>query len=302
MKFGSVPDRLLHTIDLRLPPEPEANALVLPGVRAVSPMVYVGAATWGAASWAGKIYPSKTPAARFRQLYPQSFDAVELNATHYTIYPPHIIRQWAALAGEKAFKFCPKFPQSISHHSGFEQVQEQTAAFLEGIWAFEKHLGPAFLQVSENFSPQGKDVLYAYLASLLTNAAYFLEVRHPAWFSDARQAAELFETLQAMHIGLVITDTPGRRDLVHLRLTVPKLFLRFVCNGVHPTSFSRTDAWIGQIQNWINQGLQEAFIFLHPSADAAVPELATYWITKLNAACGLQLKPPALLQPQLFND
>lgn len=299
MKFGSVPDRLLPTILLRLPPEAAAGAKVLSGTRQAAPHVYVGAATWGAASWAGKIYPPKTPATKYRQLYPRYFNAIELNATHYNIYSPDVIRQWAAPA-ENNFRFCPKFPQAISHHSGFENVQPQTDAFLESIWAFEKGLGPAFLQLSETFSPQGKAALYNYLASLPAITSFFLEVRHPSWLADETQATELFETLHALNIGLVITDTPGRRDLVHMRLTIPKLFLRFVCNGVHPASFSRSDAWIQQLQNWIDRGLEEAYIFLHPGADAAVPELATYWIAALNANCGLQLKPPGLLQPQLF--
>lgn len=300
MKFGSVPDRLLSAIDLRLPPEPAGNAMALPGTRAAAPNVYVGAATWGAASWTGKLYPLKTPAAKYRQLYPQFFNAIELNATHYNIYSTDIMRQWAAPAKELAFKFCPKFPQIISHHSGFQNVQPETDDFLESIWAFEKHLGPAFLQLSEGFSPQGKEALFSYLSLLPANTSFFLEVRHPAWLADAAQRAELFQTLMSLNIGLIITDTPGRRDLVHMQLAIPKLFLRFVCNGMHPSSFSRTDAWIQQLRSWLDGGLQEACIFLHPGNDAAIPELALYWINELNQKCGLRLKPPALLQPQLF--
>lgn len=300
MKFGSLPDRLLSAIDLHLPPEPVENAAVLPGTPVALPNVYVGAATWGAPGWVGKIYPLKTPASKFRQTYPHYFNAIELNATHYNIYSPDVMQQWAAPAKDSGFKFCPKFPQSISHHSGFQNVETQTAAFLESIWAFEKQLGPAFLQLSETFSPQGKEVLFSYLALLPTNTSFFLEVRHPAWLSDATERAELFQTLMPLNMGLVLTDTPGRRDLVHMRLTIPKLFLRFVCNGVHATSFSRTDAWIQQLKNWLNRGLQEAYIFLHPGNDAAVPELAAYWIHQLNEKCGLHLKPPTLQQPQLF--
>lgn len=300
MKFGSLPDRLLTSIDLRLPPEPAANATVLPGARAALPTIYVGAATWGAPAWVGKLYPLKTPSAKYRQFYPQQFNAIELNATHYNIYSPDVIKQWAAPAHGLDFKFCPKFPQRISHHSGFQNVAEESAAFLDSIWAFEKVLGPAFLQVSEAFSPQGKEALFSYLASLPTTTSFFLELRHPAWFSDATEKAELFQTLISLGMGLVITDTPGRRDLVHMRLTVPKLFLRFVCNGVHPSSFSRADAWIVQIKSWLDRGLEEAYIFLHPGNDAAVPELAAYWVHKLNEKCGLRLKPPTLLQPALF--
>jgi uncharacterized protein YecE (DUF72 family) len=295
MRFGAVPDHTLESLDLRLSPEPLQNAAVLPGRRA-TPKVYVGAATWGAASWTGKLYPPKTPASRFRSLYPNFFNAIELNATHYTFYAPEVIRQWAAAAEGRNFKFCPKFPQAISHHGDFKNVQAQTDAFLESIWAFEKHLGPAFLQVSEYFSPLHKEALYNYLASLPAGSPFFLEVRHPLWMADVAQQAELFQTLQALQMGAVITDTPGRRDLVHMHVTVPAVFLRFVCNGVHPSSFSRTDAWIQQLYYWIERGLREAYVFLHPGNDAAVPELAAYWINGLNKKCGLDLKPPAIVQ------
>lgn len=266
----------------------------------MEPTIHVGAATWGDQSWVGKIYPPKTPAAKFRNVYPQQFNAIELNATHYNTYSPDVIKQWTAPMAGLDFKACPKFPQSISHNSGFENVQTETAAFLESIRAFEKQLGPAFLQVSETFSPQYKVALYNYLASLPTNLSFFLEVRHPAWLATAQQAGELFQTLMALNIGLVLTDTPARRDLVHMQLTVPKFFLRFVCNGVHPSSFNRIDAWVLQLKSWLDRGLEEAYIFLHPGNDAAVPELAAYWILKLNQTCGLHLKPPTVLQPQLF--
>lgn len=300
MRFGAVPDQLLSTLNLRLPPEPVRNAVVLPGTPAASPNVYVGAATWGTTEWNGKIYPVKTPTTKFRQLYPRYFNTIELDATYYNIYPPEVLQQWAAPAAGLNFKFCPKFPQSISHHSGFQNIEGETETFLESIKAFGDQLGPAFLQVSENFAPQQKGALYNYLAALPVGFSYFLEVRHPGWFSSAAQADELFQTLNALHIGLVITDTPGRRDLVHMQLPVPRLFLRFVCNGLHATSFNRTDAWVQQIKSWLDRGLQEAHIFLHPGHDAAVPELAQYWVHQLNQTCKLHLKAPTLLQPQLF--
>ena len=300
MRFGAVSEQLLSSINLNLPQAPAHNAAILKGIRSVAPKVYVGAATWGTTGWTGKIYPPKTSAARFREFYPKQFNAIELDATYYNIYPPDIIQKWAEPAAGLDFKYCPKFPQSISHQSGFQNVAGETEAFLESIKAFGQQLGPAYLQVSEMFTPQYKEPLYNYLAELPVGFSYFLELRHPAWFSNAAQADELFQTLTALNIGLVITDTPGRRDLVHMGLAVPKMFLRFVCNEVHPTSFSRTDAWVQQLSKWMEQGLEEAYVFLHPGNDAAIPELATYWVNALNQKCGLHLKPPVVLQPQLF--
>jgi uncharacterized protein YecE (DUF72 family) len=232
-------------------------------------------------------------------LYPQHFNAVELNATHYTIYPAEVMRQWATAARGKDFKFCPKFPQQISHHSNFENTDALTGAFLESIQAFEEQLGPAFLQVSEYFSPVHREALLRYLQDLPKALTFFLEVRHPQWFTGTASAA-LFASLQSAGIGAVITDAPGRRDVVHMHLTLPKLLLRFVCNGVHATSFSRTDAWVQKIQHWIDMGMDEVYVFLHPGNDAAIPELAAYWIEQLNRHCQLQLQPPGSLQKRLF--
>lgn len=299
MRFGAVPEEELFAIDLQLPQEPVSNTQVLPGKRLAAPKIYVGAATWGSSTWPGKVYPAKTPSARFRQLYPYYFNVIELDATHYTIYGPDVISKWALSAKGRDFKFCPKFPQQISHHSGFKNVETLTAAFLEGVRILGENLGPVFLQLSEHFSPANKTVLFQYLSSLPKEMVFFVELRHPGWFTSVSERQELFSILRQLQIGVVITDAPGRRDVVHMHLTLPTLFLRFVCNDVHATSFSRTDAWIKQLLAWIESGLEEAYIILHPGNDAAVPELVTYWIQQLNEQCQLGLKAP-LVQAGLF--
>lgn len=144
MKFGALPEDRLAGIDLSLPKEPPGNTMVLPGVRAAHPKFYMGAARWGHSSWTGRIYPSKTPASQFRQLYPRYFSAVELNATHYKIYDPAVLRQWREAAAGRDFRFCPKFPQAISHYSGFKNAEALTTSFLESVLAFENNLGPIF--------------------------------------------------------------------------------------------------------------------------------------------------------------
>lgn len=300
MKFGTVPDPLLSTIDFTLPPDPPLNSETLPGSRVANPLVYVGAATWGDSSWAGEVYPPKTPVKNFRQLYPRYFNTAELNATHYNIYAPEVIAQWAQAARGRQFKYCPKFPQSISHYSNFKDVENLTNSFLESIAAFGPHLGPAFLQTSENLLLAARHALFKYLASLPQQFNYFLEVRHPQWYETPGAIDTWMRILQQLDIGAVITDTPGRRDIVHMHLPIAKMMLRFVCNQTHPISFQRIDAWTDRIASWLDKGLEEAYIFIHPNADKAVPELASYWISKLNAKCGLLLQPPTPQQSSLF--
>jgi uncharacterized protein YecE (DUF72 family) len=75
--------------------------------------------------------------------------------------------------------------------------------------------------------------LFAYLATLPKDLQFFVEVRHPDWFSDAKAAKELFDKLRELNIGAIIADAAGRRDCVHMHLTVPKAFIRFTGNSLH---------------------------------------------------------------------
>lgn len=297
MKFGNVPEELLSSINFTLPPEPAMNSLVLNGARISSPKVYIGCSNWGHKSWVNKVYPPKTPATKFRELYPLYFHATELNATHYNIYPPDVIAKWAEPARGRDFKFCPKFPQSISHYSSFVRVEEQTDAFISGISAFAENLGPTFLQLSDNFSPIKKAPLFDYLSTLPDDLDVFLEFRHPDWFIQSEQH---FHALKLLGKGLVITDTPGRRDCTHMYLSIPKLMLRFVSNSDHPTTYTRIEEWARRIGQWINSGLEEAYVFLHPGDETVIPDLAIAWVEAINRHCGLMLKPPYLKQRELF--
>lgn len=278
MKFGTVSVGELERLSFTLPADAAVNQHVLDGVPRKERRIWLGASSWGDKSWVGPIYPAPTPATKFRERYPQHFNAIELNGTHYTIYGADTLAQWAAPAQGRSFRFCPKFPQSISHYSGFRDVKGQTDAFLDSLRGLgEDHQGPVFLQLPDSHGPSRKRELFDYLAGLPREHDVFLEVRHPDWMSDLRARDELFETLRAMGKGIVLTDTPGRRDLVHMALTVPRFFLRFVCHQLHPTSFTRSDAWFSRLEDWFSRGLEDAYIFLHPGEEAALPEIHRYW-------------------------
>jgi uncharacterized protein YecE (DUF72 family) len=300
MEFGRVPENELKSIDFSLPEEPAANKLVLKK-SAQKPLVYLGCAKWGRKEWIGKIYPKGTKDAQFLDHYLQHYNSIELNATHYKIYNSAEISKWAAKAKGRDFKFCPKITDSISHYSGFNNTDHLTAAFLEGVLSFGENLGPIFLQVSEKYSPNQRDKLYKYLQSLPADLQFFLEVRHPDWFADKVINKELFDTLRSLNIGAVITDTAGRRDCAHMELTVPKTFIRYVGNSLHPTDYTRTDEWIKRMKYWLDNGLQELYFFMHMHNEAFSPELTVYLVDKLNAACGLHLQKPKFIQGSLFD-
>lgn len=292
MDFGRVPEKELGKIDFRLPADPAANKKVLKKTKQ-PPLVYLGCAKWGRKEWLGKIYPKRTPESRFLELYIDHYNSIELNATHYKIYKPEEITRWAEKADGKDFKFCPKLSNSITHYGSFnERAQYLTDTFLEGVSAFGEQLGPIFLQVPERFSPKQRDKLFKYLETLPTDLLFFLEVRHPEWFSDRKIRKELFDTLRQLKIGAVITDTAGRRDCAHMELTVPKAFIRYVGNSLHPTDYTRCDDWVNRLQDWLRLGLKELYFFMHMHNEAYSPELTVYLVDQLNERCGLHLKKP----------
>ena len=300
MEFGRVLANELDKIDFSLPQEPAANKLVLKKTKKKA-HVYLGCAKWGRKEWIGKIYPKGTKDAQFLDHYVQHYNSIELNATHYKVYNSSEITKWANKAAGKDFKFCPKVTNSISHYSGFNNVDFLTTAFLEGIMAFGDNLGPVFLQVSEKYSPNQRDKLYKYLETLPTDIQFFLEVRHPDWFAKADIRKELFDTLRALKLGAVITDTAGRRDCAHMELTIPKAFIRYVGNSLHETDYSRTDEWVNRMKYWLDNGLQELYFFMHMHDEAFSPELTVYLVDKLNAECGLELQKPKFVQGSLFD-
>ena len=105
--------------------------------------------------------------------------------------------------------FCPKMYQGVTHRGSLLNKEFITTEFLRGIIAFEKHLGPVFVQVSDAFTAKRKEELFTFLRSLPTDMQFFLEVRHSDWFGKETVRDELFAFLRSINMGIVITDTSG---------------------------------------------------------------------------------------------
>jgi uncharacterized protein YecE (DUF72 family) len=297
MEFGRLPESELDKVEFSLPKEPAFNKEVLPGKKAKDPKVYVGCAKWGRTEWVGKIYPPKTKEKDFLEHYVKHYNCIELNATHYKLYGETGIAKWAAKAAGKDFKFCPKMYQGVTHRGSLLGKQFQTNEFFRGIVAFKEQLGPVFVQLSDAFSPKRKEEVYTYLRSLPTDMQFFLEVRHPDWFAKKEIWEELTGTLRDINMGIVITDTAGRRDCAHMYLTLPKAFIRYVGNSLHPTDYTRIDEWIGRMKYWLGKGMEELYFFMHMHDEATSPELTVYLVDEMNKACKLNLIKPQFINP-----
>lgn len=297
MEFGKVPDNQLTMIDFRLPAEPAGNARVLGGKRREHPVIYMGCPRWGTEGWPGKLYAPGVKEKEFIRYYPEHYNCIEFNATHYKIYEPEAIIKWRGYAEGHSFLFCPKMYNGVTHKGSLLDKQETLQEYFQSIRHFEKHLGPVFIQLSDAFSPQRQQELYGWLPQLPDDIEFFLEVRHPDWFAVAQNRSALFNALYKSNTGAVITDTAGRRDCVHMHITTTNTMVRFVANGNHPVDYKRADEWVQRIDDWFNTGLQTLYFFVHVKYGEFLPELTSYLAEQLTARCGIPVHIPEMIAP-----
>lgn len=293
MNFGSVDPSLLGTIDLSIPADPKSTAEVLKKAKKNQPkppIIRVGGAKWGRKDWVGKIYEKGTKEKDFLEHYAKVFDTIEMNSLFYRIQPESVIKGWVSKVGND-FLFCPKFYQGITHIKRLKNAEEFTNIFLKSISGFGEHLGPSFLQLADNFLPKNFDILAAYLKSLPKDLDLFIEVRHKDWF-EKENRDKLFDLLQECNMGWVLTDTSGRRDVLHMQMPVPRVFVRYVGENLHPTDYKRVDDWAKRIKKWKEGGIHAVYFFIHQREELYAPELAKYTIETFNKVCGLNIPPP----------
>jgi len=294
MKFGKLPD--ISNVDFKLPPDLPLTKAFLSTLKkqtSETPTVYVGCTGWSMKEWVGKVYPKGAKAKDYLQHYGQQFNTIELNTTHYRIPKADTILKWNKSVPED-FRFCPKIPQSISHSGDLGASTDRTTAFCEVIQGLGGRLGCCFMQLPPYFGYNKMGVLEHFLESFPphTIIPLALEIRHESWFNRSNAFVSFAQLLERFHITSVITDVAGRRDVLHMGVTSPTTMIRFVGNGLHPTDFSRIDAWVERLQSWFEQGLQTAYFFTHEPDNILAPDLSLYLVDKLLALNTVKVRGP----------
>jgi uncharacterized protein YecE (DUF72 family) len=292
MHFGRN-DIDFSNFDYHLPADKEVTLATIGSVQPTAQFeAFVGAPKWGYKNWLAKLYPKGTKDADFLGFYAQYFNCVEFSSTFYQPQPPERIAAWKQMVQDVPdFKFCPKFPQSITHMRRFRNVEAQTDQFYTSISVLGKNLGPLFLQLADNFTPNTFADLKAYLPTLPADVPVFVEARNKNWFAADEHRNKMFNLLRELKMGAVISDTVGRRDCLHMELTIPHAFIRFVNCGDEQTDFLRLAEWIKRLKAWKEQGLQSFYFFIH-AGDAPTLTLFEFFIPKLNQELNLALKIP----------
>ena len=294
MKFGKV--STLEGIDFDLPPDhPQTREVLQASKGDGQPRVFLGATGWGNREWVGSWYPRRTKQSEYLRHYSKQFGTIEFNSTHYRVPTQDMVARWKDLAAP-GFTFCPKVPQSISHFQHLQGPGSSTQEFVDAIHGLDEFLGPVFLQMPERTRPSHCDVMWRNFRDWSGRVPLHLELRHPDFFLGTSEVDDFYSALQELGQGTVITDVAGRRDVLHMRLTNPVLVLRFVGNGLHSSDYSRVDAWTRRLKQWIDLGLQEAYLFIHQPEMKQVPEYTRYWAQKIAEHCDLQVRKPELVE------
>ncbi|MGB0455182.1 MAG: DUF72 domain-containing protein [Bacteriovoracaceae bacterium] len=261
MDFGRIEN--FQNIDYSIPSSPEANDVILQKKpKTKDPVLYTGLPVWGDQHFIGTLYPENTKPNEFLKIYSSLFSAIELNSTFYGTPPIERIEKWKGQISDPNFKFCPKFPKRVTHRHGLLKSLFEAEEFIDRVKTLGPNLGLSFLQLPPDYNARNFDDLSQFLQKLKGKADLALELRNESWFQEEafRQLKRLLYTLD---VTLVITDTPGKRDLMHFDLTTNKFFVRFVGNSLHETDYSRIDEWMGRLSELKNKGIEESYFFVH---------------------------------------
>jgi uncharacterized protein YecE (DUF72 family) len=293
MKFGQSENP--EMIDFRLPADDPRTAEILKSNDHQKPLsISIGCAKWNKTDLKN-FYPRGTKDEL--AYYSTQFNSIELNATFYSMPGREQVITWKNKTPDH-FRFFPKITQSISHMRRLNDVQALTTEYCDNISNFEDKLGMVFLQLHDNFKYKNYDRLVSFIENFPKAIPLAVELRNTEWFNDKAVSKEVYSLFEKHQVTNIVVDTAARRDLLHMRLTTPKAFIRYVGANDPQSDRERLDDWINRLSIWVDQGLRDIHFFVHQNIELESPFLSAYFIERLNKEFGLSLQLPKLITPK----
>lgn len=295
MKFGQVADP--SQIDFTLPKDHPQTKFILNQNKKSLENISIGCAKWNKTDLKG-FYPKGTKDEL--TYYATQFNSIELNATFYGMPTAEQVQTWKEKT-PKDFKFFPKITNTVSHFRRLLNVTDVVTQFASAVLNFDKKLGMVFLQLHDNFKPKDYDRLEKFVQDWPKEVPLAIELRNTEWFTDEEIFNTVCELFEMNNITNIIVDTAGRRDMLHMRLTTPNAFIRYV--GANADSdYARLEDWLERLTQWKKEGLQNLYFFVHQNIEKASPLLSSHLIQKMNEEWGTSIHIPTLAdnQPTLF--
>lgn len=296
MKFGQSENP--ESIDFSLPEDHLRTAEILKQNDTSKPLsIYVGCAKWNKTDLKNFYLRGTKDELTY---YSTQFNSIELNATFYNMPSRQQVITWREKTPEH-FRFFPKITQSISHMRRLNDVQMLTDEYCDNISNFEDKLGMVFLQLHDNFKYKNYDRLINFIENFPKAIPLAVELRNTEWFNNKAVSEEVYALFEKHNVSNIVVDTAGRRDLLHMRLTTPKVFVRYVGANNPQSDRERLDDWANLLKIWVDQGIRDIYFFVHQNIELESPFLSAYFIEKLNKQFGTNLQIPQLLPSENSN-
>ena len=195
-------------------------------------MIYIGLPQWSHPKWVRLGITSL-------EEYARHFNCVEGNTTLYALPKPEVVLRWREQTTDD-FRFCFKFPATISHQAALRHCDDLVTEFLTRMSPLAPRIGQYWLQLPATFGPRELPALWHFLDSVPVHAV--LTAKNPLirfiGSDDMTQNRELFQVwLQKLaqwhqtttpYLFLHTPDIAQAPELVHtlwedLRKTLPEI-------------------------------------------------------------------------------
>lgn len=272
-------------------------------------MIYIGLPQWSHPRW-GRLGITSL------EDYARHFNCVEGNTTLYALPKAETVLRWREMTGDD-FRFCFKFPSTISHQAALRQCGDLTAEFLERLSPLANRIGQYWLQLPAAFGPSALPALWNFLDSLPKDFAYGVEVRHPAFFEKGADEQALNRGLHQRGVNRVILDSrpvhsanphnEAIRDAqrkkpkvpVHALVTASNPLVRFIGSDDMQQNLTFFDVWLKTLPKWEQK--TTPYLFLHTPDIGEVQDLVhTLWPGLQQAFASIGNEPAIPKQNSLF--
>jgi uncharacterized protein YecE (DUF72 family) len=258
---------------------------------------YLGCPGWGTKTWVGRLFPPGTKHTEFLARYAEIFNTVEGNTTFYALPTADTVARWNDQT-PSTFRFCFKFPRTITHDKALVDCAGDLATFFACIAPLRDKIGMLFLQLPPRFGPRELPRLHQFLSTLPRDHHYAVELRHELFFAGGREEDEVVELLRERDVDLVMMDARGLHsghslEHVDVRARKPNLPVIMRATSSHPfvrcvpheelaRSRAHAEQWATQLATWIGAG-KRPFFFMHAPDDTFAPENAYAFHAMLRA-------------------
>ncbi|KAA9166564.1 DUF72 domain-containing protein [Amycolatopsis acidicola] len=247
---------------------------------------------WTHKAWSGRFVPQSLPADKRLRAYAGWCNAVEGNTTFYATPARKTVLAWADQTGP-GFRFVVKLPKVVTHERRFVAVEREMRAFLDAIEPLGER-AVLWTQLPGSFGPSDVDALARFLRRLPADRQRAVEVRHPAFFTDAGATSVLEGALAGANSEWVPFDTtvffqrpPASEAEQEAWAKKPRLprrtraltghpIVRYLGRDSNEETVTGWQPWATVAADWLGEG-RSPTVFVHTPDNADAPALARHF-------------------------